>query len=55
MSADFIQMISNLNERRLLRTMQSLTASKTSCGLILFIATGMTNAPIPSKVVQLII
>ena len=32
MSADFIKMVADLNERRLLWTMQSLTASKTPCG-----------------------
>ncbi len=33
MSNEFIKMISDLNERRLLRTMQNLVANKTSCGI----------------------
>lgn len=33
MSAEFIQMVSDLSEHRLLRTMQSLAANKTPCGI----------------------
>ena len=33
MSSEFVKMIADLNERRLLRTMQSLVASKTSCAI----------------------
>ena len=33
MSTEFIKMVSDLNEHRLLRTMQTLTANKTPCGI----------------------
>ena len=33
MSSDFIQMVADLTERRLLRTMQTLTARKTPCAI----------------------
>ena len=33
MSADFIKMVADLNERRLSQTMQSLAANKTPCGI----------------------
>ena len=38
MSLDFIKMAADLNERRLLRTMQTLAVSKTPCAI--FFRTG---------------